>query len=507
MTNRALSIHLALAAATLITTPIAQAATDKYRLIWNNAPATSITVAWCQLDGETARVHYGETLQRELTHDVDRQTSHLKLESRFARLSGLQPDTVYHFVIRDSNSQSAPFSFKTAPAGEASFSFVAGGDSRNHRDARQRANRTVAKLRPLFVCFGGDMISRSNSKDWSAWLDDWELTTGADGRMVPIIAARGNHEGAEDIHSLFDSPIPQDYYAVGFGNGFLRVYTLNSNIVRAGDQGAWLAADLAEHAATHWKIAHYHHPFHPHHSSKTEQYAQYNAWAPLFYTHGMDLAIECDSHVVKRTWPLRPSNAPGSEQGFIRDDATGTIFIGEGCWGAPLRSNDDDKTWTRASGSFNQIDWICVSPEELTVRTVIVDDSETAAALDSDSPFALPQGMKIWEPESGATVTLTPRRTDGRPPLTEEALARVEIVAPKLAFDTSAEVRVVIKGEPGENAELRYTLDGSEPTSASALYSEPLTLTATTTIRAAIFRDGDALTTSQSATVTRADNE
>ncbi len=502
MTTRILPICLALAAAT----PIAQAATDKYRLIWNDSPATSVTVAWCQLDGEDAQVHYGDTVRREHTHGVDRQTTHLKLESRFARLRDLRPDTVYHFVIRDSNSESPAFSFKTAPVGEARFSFVAGGDSRNHHKARQRANRMVAALNPLFVCFGGDMISRSNSKDWSAWLDDWQLTTGADGRMVPIIAARGNHEGAKDIHLLFDSPIPEDYYAVGFGD-FLRVYTLNSNIVRAGDQGAWLAADLKKHAATHWKIAHYHHPFRPHHAAKAEQHAQYNAWAPLFYTHGLDLAIECDSHVVKRTWPLRPSNAPGSDQGFIRDDAKGTTFIGEGCWGAPLRRNNDDKAWTRASGSFNQVDWICVSPEELTVRTILVDDSQATKPIDRDSPFTLPTGMKIWQPESGAIVTLTPRNADGRSSLDAKTLARVEIIAPKSPFDTSTEVRISIKGEPGAGAKLRYTLDGSEPTAESPRYRKPISLSATTTIRAAIFRHGKALSATVSATATRADSE
>ena len=90
-------------------------------------------------------------------------------------------------------TQPALGNFKTAPAGDAKFSFCAGGDSRNHRDARQNANRTVAKLRPLFVCFGGDMINRSTPGEWADWLDDWQLTTGEDGRMMPIIAARGNH--------------------------------------------------------------------------------------------------------------------------------------------------------------------------------------------------------------------------------------------------------------------------------------------------------------------------
>ncbi|MED5586877.1 MAG: metallophosphoesterase family protein [Verrucomicrobiota bacterium] len=405
---------MAILALAISTTGI-HAKTEKYRLIWNNAPESSITVGWCQKDGENPRVHYGEANNKDQklteSHGVDHKSTHLKIESRFARLTGLKADTLYHFVIRDSNSESRRFSFRTAPAKAASFSFAAGGDSRNHRDARQRANRVVAKIRPLFVCFGGDMINKSNHESWAGWLDDWQLTTGKDGHMIPIIAARGNHEGKKDIHAFFDTPHADDYYAVGFGNGFLRVYTLNSNIVRGGEQGKWLAEDLTKNNDTHWKVAHYHHPFRPHQSGKSEQDAQYKAWAPLFFKHEMNLAIECDSHVVKRTWPIRPSNEEGSQQGFIRDDKAGTVFIGEGCWGAPLRRNNDDKSWTRASGSFNQVNWICVTPEKMFARSILADSVENASQVKDSEPFTLPEGLKIWEPESGAEVVVRPRRS------------------------------------------------------------------------------------------------
>ena len=209
------------------------AKTDKYRLIWNSNPHSSITIGWCKIDGLGAKVHYGELSQIKdgedypLQQEVTRKTLFLDLRSRFARLTGLKPNTEYAFVIRDDNSESRQFTFKTASNGNDKFSFVAGGDSRNNQAARQNANRAVAKIRPLFVCFGGDMISTPTNKNWSNWLDDWQLTTGKDGRMIPIVAARGNHEGASDIHQLFDSPHPGDYYAFGLGDQFLRVYTLS----------------------------------------------------------------------------------------------------------------------------------------------------------------------------------------------------------------------------------------------------------------------------------------
>ena len=187
----------------------AGASTEKYRLIWNSSPESSMTVAWCQTDGENPQVLYKEWSPEAgnaplQTHGVDHETSYLTLNSKFARLTGLKPNTAYRFLIRDSNSEGPKFWFKTAPAGEGSFSFAAGGDSRNHRDARQRANRTAAKLRPLFICFGGDMISSPTTKSWSEWLDDWQLTTGKDDDLAWLCLNQRCLEVSFEILSRLD---------------------------------------------------------------------------------------------------------------------------------------------------------------------------------------------------------------------------------------------------------------------------------------------------------------
>ncbi len=471
---------------------------DKFRVIWNKTPESCATIGWCQVDGDPVGVRFIELdSQREGVGEIaerglDHVTSHLDIDSYFVRLTGLKPDTLYQFQVLDSNHENDALTFRTAPAGAGEFSFVAGGDSRNHRDARQRANRTVALLQPLFVCFGGDMINRSSEGEWRDWLDDWQLTRSSDGHMVPIIAARGNHEGKHDIHAFFDTPNPDDYYAVQFGGDYLRVYTLNSNITRAGSQGQWLAQDLAANEGSHWKIAHYHHPFYPHQSGKREQHAQYNAWAPLFFKHGVELAVECDSHVVKRTWPLRPSTEPGSEMGFIRDDQNGTTFIGEGCWGAPLRANDDDKVWTRASGSFNQVNWIQVTPEKLTTRTVKVDSiDDVTGAIDPADPFKIPEGLEIWEPESGAAVTVLPLGDREIPIIT----ARLKLIATEDQATGGTAVRMErAGGRVGEDYQIRYTLDGGEPVATSDLYTRPVPVGAAVRVRAALFRGAEIVT-------------
>ena len=50
---------------------------------------------------------------------------------------------------------------------------------------------------------------------------------------------------------------------------------------------------------------------------------------------------------------------------------------------------------------------------------------------------------------------------------------------------------IVVTMTPGKTgAEIRYTLDGSEPTLSSPVYTGPITLTATTTVRASVVTDG-----------------
>lgn len=319
------------------------------------------------------------------------------MNNNFTRLSSLQPNTAYYFVIRDSEGTSSRYWFKTAPdVNSERLSFIAGGDSRNNRTPRQNANKLVAKLRPHGVFFGGDMTSSGTDSEWQNWMEDWQLTIGTDGRMIPIVAARGNHESSNGmIVNLFDVPDPNVYYAITFGNNLIRTYTLNSEISISGSQTSWLSSDLSANVGTIWKMVQYHKPMRPHVSSKSEGTNQYNNWAQLFKDNGVRVVVECDAHTVKTTWPVVPSAKGGSDEGFIRDDAEGTVYVGEGCWGAPLRSNNDNKNWTRNSGMFNQFKWIFVDASKIEIRTIKVDNADQVGTVNDNNIFAAPPNLDI----------------------------------------------------------------------------------------------------------------
>lgn len=394
------------------------AGTSKYRLTLRDNPATSMTIGWVQDSGSNPVVYYGTQdfgtnyQSYPNSKSVDRSVGARGMNHRFARLVGLQPDTAYYFVIVDSDSVSNRFWFKTAAADDSSFTIIAGGDSRNNQSVRIRANKMVAKLRPTAVFFGGDMTDQDSNSQWQTWLNDWQYTIAGDGRMFPVVAARGNHESTNSvIHDIFDTPHDRNFYALTFGT-LLRAYTLNSEDTEGGTQASWLADDLAANQGLVWRTAQYHKPMRPHVSSKSEGWDEYDAWADLFYQNQVQLVVECDSHCVKATWPIRPSSASGNDEGFVRDDAAGTVYVGEGTWGAPLRTANDGKSWTRASASFNQFKWILVAGDRLEIKTVRYDNVDSVGSVSDSSPWSEPSGIDLWQPSSGGTITILNQNVD-----------------------------------------------------------------------------------------------
>jgi hypothetical protein len=388
------------------------ASISRLRCMWRDDPATTMVVGWDQGSGQHAVLHYDENdggvdpAMYRFQQPPDRTLYSKGMNNHFVRLQHLKPNTMYYFIVADSDGCSQRYSFKTAPDNAYErLSIVGGGDSRNYRNARRNANKLVAKLNPDCVLFGGDMTGGDTAKEWLEWFDDWQYTVNADKQLIPIVVARGNHEYNNlSLFELFDTPNDKLYYALNLGGDLLRVYTLNSLISSGGDQRDWLAKDLAENGHLTWRFAQYHYAIRPHTRAKAEQNKQLENWAQLFYDYGVKLVMESDAHVVKLTHPLRPSREAGSEEGFIRDDLNGTTYIGEGCWGAPLRINNDDKSWTKASGSFNQFNWVFVSRNGVEVRTIKVDNADEVASVDPNNRFSIPAGLDLWAPNGEAVL-------------------------------------------------------------------------------------------------------
>ena len=448
-------------------TTAVQAATEKYRLTWNDDPATTMSIGWNQLSGSNPEVCYGtdpDDSPNWTCQAPDRALEYRGMDNRFVNLTGLQADTAYYFEIRDSEGASDARWFRTAPDSPSDFTFIAGGDTRTNPEPRRWGQELVGKIRPLFIVLTGDFLDDGTAAEWDQWLDEWQLTQSEDGRMYPIVPVHGNHENADRamVYNIFntkrsESGDPDAYYGLSVAGNMIRLYTLNSELepevgygefsdqdaTKWNEQADWFADDLAENAADHtWNIVTYHRPMRPHTSGKAEGLGRIAAWAQPMFDNGVDLAIECDTHMAKSTFPLEPTNTlsgngdsvtgnenvgTGSFESFTRNDDEGIIFTGEGSWGAPTRPDDDEKPWTLDSESIWQYKLIQATPDEMRIRTVRFGDPEsleagnpfnpeTVTPLSRDEreadPLAIPEGLDLWTPLSGEVLTLPYGGTD-----------------------------------------------------------------------------------------------
>ncbi len=390
--------------------------TDRFRVMWRTDPSSSMVIGWDQISGSDPILYY-DVIDFEANiedYQYSKKPSRIVqakgMNNHFVRLRNLRPNTTYYFVIQDSEGVSRRLSFRTAPDTPSTpISIVAGGDSRNNRNARRKANLLVSKLRPGFIMFSGDMTNADRAEEWIHWFDDWQLTISQDGSIYPVIVARGNHEADNaGLNDLFDIGQPNLYYTLTLGGSLLKIYTLNTMMPSGGEQKNWLAKDLANSQNVIWKFAQYHNAMRPHNANKKELNELILHWATLFHKYQVNLALESDAHCVKWTYPIRPSRAEGSDEGFIRDDAEGTVYVGEGGWGAPLRANNDDKAWTRNSDSFHQFKWIFVSQQEVAIRTIMTDLADGVSPLEEHQRFQITSSIRplIWAPSNGSVITL-----------------------------------------------------------------------------------------------------
>jgi len=386
------------------------------RAMFKSDPATSLMIGWNRhkkSKKEDDRVYFDtqdhglKSQEYAYSAAPDHYSRYKNHYNAFVHLKELRPATRYYFLVQNSFGTSKRYYVDTLPDGrDARISFIAGGDSRNNRGPRQLANLLVRKLKPHFVLFGGDMTDKGSGNQWWRWFDDWQLTHGDDGRVTPVITARGNHEDANSVlHELFWLS-KDNYYALTIAGGLLRTYVLNTEHSIAGEQTNWLINDLKKNSHVLWRVASYHRSMRPHVSSKNEGTATYKFWAGVFYDYGMDVVFESDSHAVKSTWPIRPSLERGHDEGFVRDDEMGTVYVGEGTWGAPLRSADDNKNWTRDSGKFNQFKWVFVDEGKIEMRTIKVDNAMEVTPVDLLERFTLPTELEVWNPANGPVVTI-----------------------------------------------------------------------------------------------------
>ncbi|WP_194974340.1 purple acid phosphatase family protein [Aquiflexum lacus] len=374
------------------------------RVIWTEDPSTYAIISWTTMleHGKKHTVYYDTVSREGVKLDYSFQVLASKngaismVEEDFkegvsqgyyhhADLKNLKPSTTYYFVVETDDLVSDEFYFISGPEDDRAFSLLWGGDSRlggpdpryagrtPHVD-RQAMNRRIKALMdedPNILGFihGADYGTTADWRHLYWWFEDHELVIGEGNRLLPLIISRGNHDmqiGFEENFWLGDTQRKRgfDYYFSTQLGSETAILTLNTEISVAGDQRDWLEENLPKkREENRWLLVNYHRPAYP--VVKDFENATFkrvrDTWVPYFEKYNIDLALESDGHILKRTVPIRNN----------KYDETGIIYIGEGGLGVPQRVADSTRWFIQPPGfamSAHNVHKLTFSEDKISIK-------------------------------------------------------------------------------------------------------------------------------------------
>lgn len=368
-----------------------------FRVMWMHNPDTEAMISWSTAEaGSDHRVVYDTESRAGKLDDYAHSSEPVKsgkftMKSTDAdtppayyhhvHLKDLKPATTVYFVIVSDDHVSREFHFVTAPDEAGPIKVIFGGDSRRppslpaiHED-RRKINQLIAEITQeqpdiLAFCHGGDYCTRAQWQFMTDWLSDHELTITEEGRILPIIPVRGNHDRDIVFEEMFYWPEREhDYYYTTRLSPHAVVVTLNTEISKAGDQRKWLAEELERLREEPGQIilVQYHVPAYGSVKAFAQGASQRQYWVPLFEKYQVELVAESDHHALKRTVPIFQDK---------QDPERGIVYIGDGGLGVPQRTVDDTRWYLQAPGlatSSHHFHIISFTEESISAQAIDLD--------------------------------------------------------------------------------------------------------------------------------------
>ncbi len=314
-------------------------------LTWQRDPTTTMTVQWVGAAAAAAtNVAYSEAGldDWQARPAVVRPYPQTDLRHYRAELTGLAPGTEYEFRL---GPRAPAYRFRTMPARATdALTFISGGDSGVNAHAVAN-NIQAARQDPLFAVVGGDLgYDNGRSADVSlAYLRNYSRhMVGRGGRLIPLVAAIGNHEVDGGYHkprakgpffyTLFDGLFRERSYAtLDFGD-YLSLVLLDTGHTSpiGGEQTDWLDKVLKARAEHPNVLVVNHVPAYPSYRKATGAKGKHGTgahnrkhWVPLFEKYRVPVVLEHHDHTFKRTKPMLGGLA----------DPRGVLYLGDGSWG------------------------------------------------------------------------------------------------------------------------------------------------------------------------------
>ncbi|MHC4983822.1 MAG: Ig-like domain-containing protein [Planctomycetota bacterium] len=182
------------------------------------------------------------------------------------KLTGLLPNSQYHYCVTHGSTTSADYTFWTAPeAGEdAKWGFAA--DCQSGTSVHNSMAALIDSHDPRMMVYGGDLVSTS---DYARWDSEWFVANQVTlNTHTPFVNATGNHEGWHYTTQAFTQSPEGDgenglgYFSFDYGDAHILILHTNPDWVDqgpTGDQWQFAAADLAA-TTKPFKIVAYHKP-------------------------------------------------------------------------------------------------------------------------------------------------------------------------------------------------------------------------------------------------------
>ena len=422
-----------------------------------------MVVLWETETPAQSRVEYGES---RMGDEEPNLSMHVQLDgSRTMHevvIDGLKPETKYFWRVvsqLDTGEELASehASFRTNVKDSSAFSFVLFSDSQNNPEVWGKVTTLGWLERPNFALHAGDLVDRGGHMP--DWLVDFfppaqDLMT-----RVPMYTILGNHEDDDaNYYRYFHNPPPEYYYTFNYGNAQFFLVDTNRPVSEGSEQYVWLEQELAKSTAT-WKFVVHHHP--PYSSEENDHgdswvgSTSYGTRArnlvPLYENYGVDFCLFGHVHMYERTWPLLEGRV---------NQQNGVVYINAGGAGGGLEQFAPTRSWFSAKlKSVHHYGYFAIHDNMLIFQAIdqeghLFDSFQLEKTGDRLTQSHL---MKPPPPQFQSTASMF--------------LASLDV-----------ELRSTF-----EDLEIRYSLDGTPPSSGSTLYTEPFTIDASTTVKAAAF--------------------
>ncbi len=223
-----------------------------------------------------------------------------------ARLSNLQPDTSYGYVVELGPQTSPTSRFRTFGQTPAEVRFVVYGDSRSQPQVHAAVARQFRKHDPDFILHTGDLVARG--RDYGLWAREFFDPLAGIINRIPVLPAIGNHEDdGTNYLAYFHLPPPERWYS--FDLGPVHVLALDYHFERPSHEQFVFAQRDLQNSRAPWKIVFLHVPmFNVGGHGSTWGH---DAYLPLFHETQVDLVLGGHSHLYERFRPVMP-RTPGA---------------------------------------------------------------------------------------------------------------------------------------------------------------------------------------------------